>query len=159
MLMKNHRIIIIVLVLFIIGAGVAFVVTSPSYLAREQLAQKNTSSTVVIGSTTFHVVLAKTESERAKGLMYITELLPEQGMLFVFEKEATQTFWNKNTKLALTIVWINDDKVVGTSALPSDEDGIRLVASPTSITHALELSASSELARLVKIGDSVRIHE
>jgi len=157
--MKNHLIGIIVLVIIVVSAGIAFRVTSPAYLAQEQLAQKNASSTVVIGENTFHVTLAKTESERAKGLMYITSLEPDRGMLFVFERKTPQTFWNKNTKLSLSIIWIDGDRVVGTSALPSDTDGIRLVASPTSITYALELPASSELAQRIKIGDSVRINE
>lgn len=159
--MKTHRTIIIVGALAILGIGFALRVTSPMYLAQEQLEKKKqtASPTIVIGDTTFHATLAKTESERAKGLMHITELAQDQGMLFVFEKRATQTFWNKNTKLPLIVVWIDGDSVVGTSALPSDADGIRLVASTAPVTHALELSASSPLAQHIKIGDSVRINE
>jgi uncharacterized membrane protein (UPF0127 family) len=57
---------------------------------------------VKIGNKTYNCKLAKSDEERAKGLMGVEYLAPDEGMLFKFEKESTQKFWMKNTPLELT---------------------------------------------------------
>ncbi len=54
--------------------------------------------------------LAVTPSERARGLMFREKLLPDQGMLFVFEIEDYHSFWMKNTLIALDMLWLDKDK-------------------------------------------------
>lgn len=78
---------------------------------------------VNIGSRTYHCTLAKTEEQRAKGLMEVTYLAPDEGMLFEFPKEDTQEFWMKNTPLELTQISINEDDEVEEvyQAIPNDE--------------------------------------
>jgi uncharacterized membrane protein (UPF0127 family) len=78
---------------------------------------------VNIGSKTYNCQLAKTEEQRRKGLMDVTYLAPDEGMLFVFDDEQTQEFWMKNTPLELTQISINDDEEVEYvyQAIPNDE--------------------------------------
>jgi uncharacterized membrane protein (UPF0127 family) len=54
--------------------------------------------------------LAVTAEERARGLMFRERLLPDQGMLFVFEVEDYHSFWMKNTLVALDMVWLDKEK-------------------------------------------------
>ena len=159
--MKRHHYFGISVVIALMVGVYAFIVTRPVYLAETDLAARTTerAATVSVGDATFRVTLARTEDERAKGLMHITSLADDEGMVFVFEREESQTFWNKNTKLNLIVVWIAGGKVIGVSNLPNDDDGIRLISSPAPITHALEVAQTSPLASRVKIGDSVAIHE
>jgi hypothetical protein len=73
----------------------------------------------------FKVELAKTASEQAKGLMYRAQLPEEQGMLFVFEKDSSRTFWMKSTLIPLDMIFIDSDlKVVEVKAniQPCKED-------------------------------------
>lgn len=49
------------------------------------------------------VELARTESERAFGLMSRKELPDGTGMLFIYEKPAILSFWMKNTRIPLSI--------------------------------------------------------
>ena len=56
----------------------------------------------------FAVEVASTPQERAKGLMFREHLDPDKGMLFIFEREGRYSFWMKNTKLALDMIWIDD---------------------------------------------------
>ncbi len=54
--------------------------------------------------------LAVTEEERAKGLMFRDKILPDQAMLFVFEKAGIHSFWMKNTLVSLDMIWLDDEK-------------------------------------------------
>ena len=56
--------------------------------------------------------VATTPEQRATGLMYRTEMLAHEGMLFVFEQPAVQCFWMKNTLLPLTAAFLSDDGVI-----------------------------------------------
>ena len=57
--------------------------------------------------------VAQTPEQRATGLMFRTDLGPNDGMLFVFEEAGQQCFWMKNTLVPLSIAFIADDgKVV-----------------------------------------------
>jgi uncharacterized membrane protein (UPF0127 family) len=54
--------------------------------------------------------LAVTDAQRALGLMNREKVLPEQGMLFVFDKEAVHSFWMKNTLVSLDMLWLDRDR-------------------------------------------------
>ncbi|MCC2634934.1 MAG: hypothetical protein K0S48_2820, partial [Ramlibacter sp.] len=47
------------------------------------------------------VYVARTEEERALGLMHRRELPEDEGMLFICDECAVQTFWMKDTPLPL----------------------------------------------------------
>jgi hypothetical protein len=56
------------------------------------------------------VELADTPQKRSRGLMFRERLAPNAGMLFVFEDAGEWSFWMKDTKVALDILWIGPDK-------------------------------------------------
>ena len=51
--------------------------------------------------------VVRTESEKARGLMFRQNLGKEEGMLFVYEKEEHLSFWMKNTPLPLSIAFLD----------------------------------------------------
>ncbi|HXT02118.1 MAG TPA: DUF192 domain-containing protein [Elusimicrobiota bacterium] len=51
-----------------------------------------------------------TPQSREIGMMCLTKLKPDYGMLFVFPQEMDLNFWMKNTLVSLDIVWIGADK-------------------------------------------------
>ena len=57
---------------------------------------------------TIFAELAITPDQRTKGLMYRTRLAPDRGMLFTFAEPGYWTFWMKNTKMALDILWLDE---------------------------------------------------
>ena len=64
---------------------------------------------VVISEKIIFVEVAITPEERQRGLMERESLQEDNGMLFVFSEEDTYSFWMKNMKISLDIIWINAD--------------------------------------------------
>ena len=60
------------------------------------------------------VEVARTDEQRARGLMYRKSLGAHEGMLFIFGNEEVQSFWMKNTYIPLDMIFITREmKVVG----------------------------------------------
>ena len=56
--------------------------------------------------------VARTAEQRALGLMHRAELEPNEGMLFVCDECAVQSFWMKDTPVALSIAFLDEDGTV-----------------------------------------------
>ena len=54
--------------------------------------------------------LTMTDEERARGLMFRERVDDDQGMLFVFEDEGFYSFWMKNMKFPIDILWLDKEK-------------------------------------------------
>lgn len=68
--------------------------------------------TITIGGKTFAVEVADTDEERAKGLSGRDNLDEEKGMLFVFERPVLSSFWMKDTRIPLDIIFIDNNRIV-----------------------------------------------
>lgn len=93
-------------------------------------------------------LIADTPAKQEHGLMYVTDLPEDQGMLFVFDQEDQQLFWMKNTLIDLDIVFIAADKTVthvaanvphSTLSTPDEEVAI----APGFGKYVLELAAGT----------------
>jgi len=75
-----------------------------------QVGKPNTglpTTKLTIGSTTLTAEIAATNEHRQTGLMYRFSLAPDSGMLFVFDASRPQSFWMRNTSVALSIAFID----------------------------------------------------
>jgi len=54
--------------------------------------------------------LAVTDEERQQGLMFREKMAENQGMLFIFEAEEAHSFWMKNMRFAIDILWLDKEK-------------------------------------------------
>ncbi len=58
------------------------------------------------------VEIARSESERQRGLMFRQKLDAGRGMIFLFEQPQKLKFWMKNTYIPLDMIFIGADKRV-----------------------------------------------
>ncbi len=56
--------------------------------------------------------VAATDEQRTNGLSVKDSLAENEAMLFVFDNEAEHTFWMKDMKFPIDIIWIDDDKTI-----------------------------------------------
>jgi uncharacterized membrane protein (UPF0127 family) len=54
--------------------------------------------------------LAVSDEERAQGLMFREKINEDQAMLFLFEEEDIHSFWMKNMRFAIDILWLDGQK-------------------------------------------------
>ena len=64
------------------------------------------------GGNIIHAEIADTPQKRSEGLMYREHLADNRGMLFTFSQAQAWTFWMKNTKIPLDLIWMNEKKQI-----------------------------------------------
>ena len=101
------------------------------------------------------VEVAKTPAERAKGLMGRSHLGQKEGMFFIFEGEDYHAFWMKDTRISLSIAFIDKSgrivEIADMKPLSLDSH-----SPPKPILYALEMKKGWFSANGVKVGDMVR---
>jgi uncharacterized membrane protein (UPF0127 family) len=110
---------------------------------------------IYIKSREIWVEVAKTPEERAHGLMDRRHLGKDDGMLFVFEEEDYHSFWMKDTRIPLTIAFIDKG-----CRIVSIEDMKPLTLEshtpPQPILYALEMKKDWFSSNGIKVGDIIR---
>jgi len=102
--------------------------------------------------------LAITEEERQLGLMFREKINPDQGMLFVFEKEDILSFWMKNMNFPLDILWLNQEKRIvhiESHVAPCKNPDCPSYFSPLPAMYVLELKTGIVKANQLKLYDKI----
>lgn len=98
--------------------------------------------------------IADNGEERSMGLMYRDSLPAEQGMLFVYDRSEVRSFWMKNTRIPLSIAFI-DSKGVIVSISDMKPMDTSSVPSGTPAQYALEMNQGWYSRNDVQVGDRV----
>jgi uncharacterized membrane protein (UPF0127 family) len=81
---------------------------------RAELVPRNRPLTVTVGDTAVLVEVANNDTERQLGLGQRAGLLPDTGMLFVFDgPPENRNFWMGGMRFCLDIIWLRNDEIVG----------------------------------------------
>jgi uncharacterized protein len=67
---------------------------------------------VMVNGLVLAADISASNEQRTKGLSVKDALAENEAMLFVFDNEGEHTFWMKDMKFAIDIIWINSNKTV-----------------------------------------------
>lgn len=102
--------------------------------------------------------IADTPTSRAVGLMETNHLKKNSGMLFVFEKKENVSFWMKNMKIPLDMIFISDEKIVKiyNNVPVCKKDPCEIYPSQVKVDYVLEVNSGYCNKNNIKIGQSVK---
>ena len=122
----------------------------------KQQAQAAALPTIKVGAKTLQVEIVQNDEERMRGLMHRDQLPAEQGMLFVFEEAQIQSFWMRNTFIALDIAFIDaNGKIIDIQRMtPLDET--KSYQSPAPVPYVLEVNAGWFERNGIGVGETVK---
>lgn len=122
---------------------------------------ESSTAKVFIRGATFDVEVVKTPEGRKQGLSG-REYLPElNGMLFIFEKPGSYSFWMKDMRFPIDILWLRDKRIVHLEKnvlppAPETLDSEPKVYDPrTEVDMVLEVNAGMSDRAGISIGDEV----
>ena len=132
-------------------------------LAFEQVrADENTSfiefghAKVNMAGQTYSLELASNDTQRARGLMYRTELCDNCGMLFDFGRERHVGMWMKNTNIALDVAYINaKGKIINIEQM--QPHSLQSHHSDGPVKFAIEMNVGWFAKQGLQAGDKVRL--
>lgn len=116
---------------------------------------------VGINNHVFKVSIAQTSEEKQIGLSNKSSLPQDQGMLFPFEKEGFYSFWMRDMKFPIDIIYIRKNKIVtiyqNVQPPKIKEENIPLYKPEEPADKVLEINAGLSQKYGFKKGDEVKI--
>jgi uncharacterized membrane protein (UPF0127 family) len=91
----------------------------------------------------FNVWIADNDRRRQQGLMFVKELPPTQGMLFIYNVSQQVGIWMKNTYIPLDIVFIRGDGRIARITPDAKPHSLATMSSGEPVTAVLELPAGT----------------
>lgn len=118
-----------------------------------ELTIKKSSNDSII--KTIDIEIADDQYQTQTGLMYRDSMEDNQGMLFVFPEAELHSFYMKNTKIALDIIYIDADKKIVSiqkNAVPFSENSL---PSNAPAQYVLEINAGLSDQWNLESGDEI----
>jgi uncharacterized membrane protein (UPF0127 family) len=108
-------------------------------------------------SAGIHLITAEVaarDAERTRGLMFREALAPNHGMLFVFDAKSVQCMWMRNTLIALSAAFIEDDgRIVNIEDMQPRSDATHCARAP--VRYVLEMPQGWFAQRGIKPGSVI----
>jgi uncharacterized membrane protein (UPF0127 family) len=116
-----------------------------------------TDVTILSGgkSHEFRAWIADTPLRRSRGLMFIRELAPDRGMLFLYDFPQFAYFWMQNTYISLDLLFIAPDGRIVNIAEYTTPLSTRFIESEAPVAAVLEVIAGTAGRLGLKAGDRV----
>ena len=113
------------------------------------------------GKTIKHlsIEIADNPKEIEQGLMHRSSMGDTLGMLFVFEEPMLHTFWMKNTKIPLDIIFVDENLKIINIAKYTTPFSENQIPSGGDILYALEVNAGFCDKNGVKPGDKIQFNK
>jgi hypothetical protein len=102
--------------------------------------------------------IADTHDERKRGLMYRNILEANSGMLFVWEEADIQCVWMRNTKIPLSIAYIDINEEIS-NIYDMVPYSTKLICSKKPVKYAIEANLGWFKKNNITIGNKLNIKE
>ena len=99
--------------------------------------------------------LADTPETQARGLMFRTELGPDEGMIFPTEEPRARSFWMKNTPLPLDLIFIGPDRRIANIAAMAEPYSLDPIPSEGAVIAVFEIAGGRAAELGIEPGDAV----
>lgn len=109
---------------------------------------------IKIDDKTSHAEVAFTQKDRTIGLMFREALDNDHGMLFIYPQEKNLSFWMKNTKIPLSIAFINSNGII-TQLDSMAPYSLMSHTSKEKVKYALEMEQGWFIKNGIKVGSKV----
>ncbi len=144
--------------LLAIIAGIAFIQTNPKNISFPFFTK---TPTATINNQKFTLLIAKTAQEKEIGLSEKTSLPQDTGMLFSFGQSDYYSFWMKNMKIPIDIIYINKNKIVtmyeNLQPPKSQDESLPILKPDEPSDTVLEINAGLSKKYSFKKGDTVKL--
>jgi uncharacterized membrane protein (UPF0127 family) len=105
------------------------------------------------GEHGFNVQVVDTPEGRAQGLMFVTELADDAGMLFDFREERPVSFWMRNTFIPLDMIFVGANGVVKNIHVNARPHDVTSIPSDGPVQFVLEIPGGRSVEIGLKAGD------
>lgn len=109
--------------------------------------------------TEFMVAIADDDYKKMYGLMNLEALPKDFGMLFNFHKNIVATMWMKNTKIALDMLFIDDQGVIANIKHDAEPYSLEIISSEKPVNQVIEINGGLSKKLGIDVGDKIRILE
>lgn len=150
------KIILIAVLLIIIAIGIKFSLD----VFNKQNRQTPTATAIVNGKT-IQLLVADTDEAKQIGLSETESLPKDHGMLFQFKSPNYYSFWMKNMRFPIDIIYLNNNKVVTileNVQVPKDSETPPIYNSDELADTVIELNAGMSQEYNIQKGDTVQIN-
>lgn len=137
-----------------LGAALAVLALAAPALADESRLVLHSET----GEHVFDVEVVDTPESRAQGLMFVTELADDAGMLFDFKEERPVSFWMMNTFIPLDMIFVGADGVIKTIHVNARPHDTTSIPSQVPVQFVLEIPGGVAEKLGIKPGDTME-HE
>jgi uncharacterized membrane protein (UPF0127 family) len=127
--------------------------------ANEGFARQHLTIHTAKGPVSFSVEVADNEDKRAHGLMFRRSLKPDEGMIFLFDREEAITMWMKNTFIPLDMVFIGKDRRVIDIARNTEPFSTDIIGPKQPALWVLEINGGAAAKAGIERGDLVDLHK
>lgn len=145
----------------IIFGVILIVLIGIAYLSFSNIQSLNGRKTVDLKGNKIQLEVSDSETEHQKGLSSRDNLAKDRGMLFTFAKPDLYSFWMKEMRFPIDIIFINNDKIVTIyeNVQPENDKNanLSLYTSTKPADKVIEINAGLAKEFGLKTGETLRL--
>ena len=113
---------------------------------------------VLVGNVEIEIEIADTPAERSQGLSGRRSLAENEGMLFVFDSSQIVSFWMKDMRFSIDIIWVSEElAIVGIEKNLSPATFPQTFSPTEPVKYVIEINAGWADNNNIGVGDSINL--